>query len=114
MEVDDAFIGETTATGDVDLQRLIDELIVERDYLREQNQRKCTELANSRALADNRWGTIERLTTQLQAQRREASGELYVTAATCKVYHRNRNCYHIRTNNSVRAIRPCHDCAGNH
>ena len=113
MDVDESFIGEADSAANVQVsQQMIEEIMAERDHLRELSRKLKTELANTQALADNRWGTIERLSTELQVQRRDLPSDLYTTVATGKVYHRSRNCYHIRTNSSVRTMKPCKDCFG--
>ena len=122
MDMDEAFICESAASAAAapetpslqELRTMIDEIRADRDRCRELAMTRSSEVASLRALSDNRWQTIERLSNQLQTERRRnAAPELFVTSSTCKVYHNNRQCYHIRTNNSVRSLRACRDCVEN-
>ena len=96
----------------VELEFMLEEIRIDRDQCREMAEKRGSEIAHLRALSENRWNTIERLTNQLESERarQTAAQELYVTSATCKVYHRNRQCYHIRTNSAVKTLKPCQDC----
>ena len=121
MDVDEAFIGEGNHTATVperrvsslvELEFMLEEIRIDRDHCREMAEKRDSEIAHLRALSENRWNTIARLTNQLESERarQTAAQELYVTSATCKVYHRNRQCYHIRTNSAVKTLKPCQDC----
>ena len=105
MEVDEANIGDKS---DDDLE--LNELRRNLKYYQSLSQETWQKLERSRELCDNRF--IEQLSQQLESERARsrAPNEVYVTTATGKVYHDKRNCSHIRTNNSVRVLRPCRDC----
>ena len=121
MDVDEAYIGEDSAMisdssvpSARDLQVMIRELKTDRDQCRDLAAKRHAEIRHLRELSDNRWRTIEKLSEELQIMqsRQQHASEIFTTSATCKVYHRNRQCYHIRTNNAVKGLRPCKDCVG--
>ena len=107
MEVDEANIGDKS-DDDHELHELRRNL----KHYQNLSQETWQKLERSRELCDNRFRTIEQLSQQLESERvrSRAPNEVYVTTATGKVYHNKRNCSHIRTNNSVRVLRPCRDC----
>ncbi|CAE7259286.1 unnamed protein product [Symbiodinium sp. KB8] len=111
MDVDEACIADTTPVPDVNE---FNEIKMELEYYKSLSLEQGAKLERARELCDNRWRTIEQLTRQLEAERarRATHNEVHTTSATGKVYHSSRSCYHIRTNSSVKTMRPCKDCCG--